>query len=31
MLLENGGGGGDDFYYELQVYQHPLHQHYIDE
>lgn len=29
MLLENGGG--DDFYYELQVYQHPLHQHYIDE
>lgn len=30
MLLENGGGGGDS-YYELQVYQHPLHQHYIDE
>lgn len=29
MLLENGGGG--DSYYELQVYQHPLHQHYIDE
>lgn len=24
-------GGGDDSYYELQVYQHPLHQHYIDE